>query len=159
MLSKLNLAIHAALIGIIAWLVISIKGLGPIAGLEDRLQRCAEEKTRIVQASEDAARAFNAAQAAETARQQRIKENADTDYQTRLDAAVRAARRYRERLPAPSFGGPPGGTSAVPESADPQLPADAPAGSVMVSAADLDTCAADYAYAQAAYEWAQALGD
>lgn len=42
-------------------------------------------------------------------------------------------------------------------SPDSQIPAKPAAGAVVVAQADVETCAADYAYARSAYDWAQSL--
>lgn len=117
MLSKLNIAIHAALIGIIAWFAVDEYGFLWIEGDNAREARCREDKSRIVQAGEDALRSMKAAVAAQEARQQRISDDAKQTYLARINALSERYNRLRAQaadrparvdpvpgLPAPAFG-------------------------------------------------------
>lgn len=100
----------------------------------------------------------------ETARQRTEARLSDERYQNALESAGEAAKRYiREhaagRMCAQSGGAerradpvPEAGDSGISENAAPAYPV-----LVEIPAADVEACAANHVYAQAAYEWTRSL--
>jgi hypothetical protein len=84
---------------------------------------------------------------------------ADEAHDQGFDEGLAAADAYiaSHRLPAqPSGAG--GATAAAASDHGPAVPEKLPSGSVIYSAADVQTCAADYEYALNAHNWALSLG-
>lgn len=161
MLGRVHLAIHAALIGIIVALVVSIKGFWFIEGLESKLARCQNDKTAIIQASKDAAERQMAAVEALVARYKHEREVSDANHVRTLQSAVERSRAFAaaNRVRPEAADRPRGGPDTMPEGADTRLAEAAPSGSELVAVAfgDIEKCGADYAYGMSAYDWAAGL--
>jgi hypothetical protein len=92
-----------------------------------------------------------------------IADNADHQHDAELADARSATQLYvsAHRVRVPAAQGPGGGSAAKAEGGDSGVPAESPAEALMVavSEADVNTCAADYAFAKAAHDWAMSLGE
>jgi hypothetical protein len=131
---------------------------------EHRAQQRYEAATRDIKSMEEASKKAAAlAQAQRDADEKRYKElarNADAQFHAAAAQADRATAGYiaLHRVHTPADQGPGSAAAGQPDSGGPGVPAPAAAEAelVAVSDADVNTCAQDYSYARAAYEWASA---
>lgn len=160
-MGRIHLAIHAALLGVIAWLVVSIKGFWFIEGLESKLERCQQDKTAIIQASKDAAERQKAAVEALEARYRHEREVSDANHVRTLESAAARSRAFAaaNRVRPEAADRPRGGPDPLPEGANPGLAEATPASPELVAVefGDIPVCGADYAYGMSAYDWAAGL--
>jgi hypothetical protein len=119
--------------------------------------------TALTQASRRAGAAAIAQRQIEERHYEELADHADARHDEDAVRVDRATARYLalHRLRTTAAAGPGGATAGQADGGGAQVPALAAADTVMaaVSEADVNTCAADYSYAKAAYDWALSLGD
>lgn len=162
MMGRIYLAIIAGLLGGIVWLVISIKGFGPIEGLEQKLEVC-REVVNALSAEGDKAVAVSTAVARE----------GDQDHAENLAVTSAAARRHIERnrvrpqvsraasgpASVPGSAGPAATLSELDPGSDPgsvpEAPRELAAGEIIWREEDVLICTTNYELAWTAYDFIQ----
>lgn len=167
MLTKLFAPLAVKIFGGLALLLLVLLGvqtarLGIRTGQRDNYKLASETLKKSYIAAQAAAEAEQKAYYASISARYRARAvTSETDHAKTLEGSQRATDRFiaDNRFVRPKAGGTLGGSGAGAQGGDPAIPDDAAPETelVAVKPEDVHACAADYAYAQSAYELAQGL--